>query len=784
MIELSGDTGIGECEQLSIQEKKVCQVLKQAFLNSKSHGKSSGLEIVPSPRLRSVMRSKLNRMGSALSRMNSKQRKQLLERWEKSDWVLTLKVSEITRSSVVDENARLALQLESVKKERDIAQKNADELKTKVQVLTQQASNKTVECSSLHKEKENLANELENVRIKQHEECRAADKVRQELKQLQQTTCSQREGSEMLPQISRKRKSFEDCSGKQKKRRIEAVQGVATDLLCCNNLEVTGVQLRNKDTGSTEVVQVNKQSEKENIDPDTLHKVLYAKERFSISNEAYHELSMLDSALPRSWKLKAEVKEMNKRWKISPTPGSTVGVQQSLKQRLIDRLKHLQSIASDDSGFKLNSTVGVKLTGDGTYIGSRQHIITFGFTIIDEGSICKSASGNHSVCIARVAEDYANLSVILADITKEVDDINQHGLEVNDIKYTVHFYLGADWKFLAMACGIDAANSKYACIWCTCSKDDRHKVDKEWSITDVEKGARTINSIITASKLPAKSPKRFNCSRTPLFQAVPIHRVIIDNLHLFLRITDNLINLLITELRRMDGIEKCTSLDSCGAVNINEYQSFLKNACKIPFNFYVCKESRALKWRDLTGPEKYKLFSKINIPELFPNLPNASTIQEIWNSFMKLNKVIHSQVISNVEIETFKQGAKVWLQLFLTVYQTKHVTPYMHAMIAHLPEFMQLYGSVVPFTQQGLEKLNDVYTQYYFRSTNHHELESLEQLLLKKNRLEAMEDEGYDRKKNRQKCSICSSYDHNKRKCSSQHLSATNPNSTQPYQAT
>lgn len=47
--------------------------------------------------------------------MNSKQRKQLFERWEKSDWELTIKASEITRSSVVDENARLALQLESVK---------------------------------------------------------------------------------------------------------------------------------------------------------------------------------------------------------------------------------------------------------------------------------------------------------------------------------------------------------------------------------------------------------------------------------------------------------------------------------------------------------------------------------------------------------------------------------------------------------------------------------------------------------------------------------------------
>ena len=41
-------------------------------------------------------------------------------------------------------------------------------------------------------------------------------------------------------------------------------------------------------------------------------------------------------------------KEMNKKWKISPTPGSTVGVQQSLKERLTDRLKHLRTIAADD----------------------------------------------------------------------------------------------------------------------------------------------------------------------------------------------------------------------------------------------------------------------------------------------------------------------------------------------------------------------------------------------------------------------------------------------------
>ena len=70
----------------------------------------------------------------------------------KSDWELTIKASEITRSSMVDENARLALQLESVK-ERDTVKK-ANELKAEVQVLTQQASDMAVQCLSVRKDKE------------------------------------------------------------------------------------------------------------------------------------------------------------------------------------------------------------------------------------------------------------------------------------------------------------------------------------------------------------------------------------------------------------------------------------------------------------------------------------------------------------------------------------------------------------------------------------------------------------------------------------------------------
>lgn len=60
---------------------------------------------------------------------------------------------------------------------------------------------------------------------------------------------------------------------------------------------------------------------------------------------------------------------------------------------------------------------------------------------------------------------------------------------------------------------------------------------------DITKGARTVEEISEKSKLAKTSSNRFNCVQPPLFPFVPISRVIIDSLHLFVRISDVLINL-------------------------------------------------------------------------------------------------------------------------------------------------------------------------------------------------------------------------------------------------
>ena len=73
--------------------------------------------------------------------------------------------------------------------------------------------------------------------------------------------------------------------------------------------------------------------------------------------------------------------------------------------------------------------------------------------------------------------------------------------------------------------------------------------------------------------------------------------------------------------------------------------------------------------------------------------------------------------------------AKAWVTSFTDIYQAKDVTPYMHALAMHMAEFIDLNGGVVKFTQQGLEKLNDVTTKQFQCATNHQESQSLRQVL-------------------------------------------------------
>ena len=245
-----------------------------------------------------------------------------------------------------------------------------------------------------------------------------------------------------------------------------------------------------------------------------------------------------------------------------------------------------------------------------------------------------------------------------------------------------------------------------------------------------------------------------------------MHCVIIDHLHLFLRISDVLINLLIRDLQVADGIDKATSTlpnEEKGKYMV-AYKNFLNGRdCKIKFNWFIDKESKKLQFRDLTGPEKVRLFENIKIPELFPALSNKNKLQELWKTFYSLVQQLGK--LECDDIDDLEASIKSWVTKFASLYQTKDVTPYMHAFAMHVPQFLHLHGNISLFTQQGLEKLNDFTTKFYQRSSNHHDNSSLKQVLEKYNRLELLEYHGCQRIKKKIRCSVCKDEGHNKRCC-------------------
>ena len=113
--------------------------------------------------------------------------------------------------------------------------------------------------------------------------------------------------------------------------------------------------------------------------------------------------------------------------------------------------------------------------------------------------------------------------------------------------------------------------------------------------------------------------------------------------------------------------------------------------------------------------------------------------------------------------------------LRISIYQAKDVTPYMHALNAHIPEFLKLFRNIAYYTQQGMEKFNDRASKDYFRSTNHRGTNALKQLFLKKNRLQYLEAGGYVRKKSSYTCSNCYNVDHTIKTCTNSCMNCDHP---------
>ena len=175
--------------------------------------------------------------------------------------------------------------------------------------------------------------------------------------------------------------------------------------------------------------------------------------------------------------------------------------------------------------------------------------------------------------------------------------------------------------------------------------------------------------------------------------------------------------------------------------NLKKYISFLQFDLKISRPYYV--KDKKIYMRSFNGEEKRKIFSNIELKNLFPDLEKIDLVDRIWKNFYNIYFSIKDNAYQKINrIESIKKNTGEWLELFRKVYQDENITPYIHIFVQHLYEIVDLHEDINLFTMQGLEKLNDMTTKHYFNSTNKGS-NYLTQLLAKRNRMEYMSDINY-----------------------------------------
>jgi len=100
--------------------------------------------------------------------------------------------------------------------------------------------------------------------------------------------------------------------------------------------------------------------------------------------------------------------------------------------------------------------------------------------------------------------------------------------------------------------------------------------------------------------------------------------------------------------------------------------------------------------------------------ELLPDDDTAVKIQQLWKDFLDLYTKIRMKYELDSEVTALSTSIKSWLSGFLYLCQKSDATPYMHAFVMQISQFMRMYKNLTFFIQQGLEKYNDECSKDFF----------------------------------------------------------------------
>ena len=334
-------------------------------------------------------------------------------------------------------------------------------------------------------------------------------------------------------------------------------------------------------------------------------------------------------------------------------------------------------------------------------------------------------------------ESHENIKKCLKSLTDKLKVIEE--IEINNQIYQIEFFAGGDLKWLSNCFGINAANSKYPCPFCKFEMQDVMTDDdiaQNWPIT------RNHNEALNSFHLNSVD-ERQGYINAPILDFISFDNIIADILHLFLRISDKLFEMLLRELQMWEdpyGNKKKTA-------DINDWPftksffEFIEIECNVTAPFYI-KESdtkSTIKFRKLNQNERLAIFNKMGgldqivAVELREKM-GILRLTRLFNEFKEIMEQIKMVYENNFDKAELSKRLKKWLHDYIAM--DPKITPYIHIFVYHIPDLIEKYKNLNLFSMQGMEKSNHFAKINFFRQTNHHKNGFTKTLLEKINRME------------------------------------------------
>lgn len=609
----------------------------------------------------------------------------------------------------------------SVRKEEVVS---IDELMADVEMNQQEIKEWRQKYSDLEEEKTRIFIEMQREINKKEDEIKELNETNEQLKCYIETL----EKKDNLRCVGKK---INDVSKKQMGRKLKQLKNKAQCALWFSKtfgLEIEKISFKDDDNNIYNIdYNTDSQTGYNNLNEDDkskLEKILFLLDKFCVGDEVYHELSLSSNgALPKSYLIKQLRSNLNKTYHIERIPGKYTGAKLDFTSTLSS---HIKDLLISKPELK-DQTIDVKLSGDGARMSRTTNFMMFSFALLQNDESVMSSKSNRTVAIVNGPEEYLTLKTSLSTIFNEINDLIEKGsLSIDGYDIKLNFFLGGDLKFLLMIMGMNAACSHYACLWCKVHKENRWDTSKSYDYYYSDEMKRTLQDLEDLCKL---KDGNYGCINEPLLK-IELTNVVPDELHLLLRITDVLLKNVIDEATERDAVEDL--LKTRGQKKGIHLEKLIKsiNDLGITFSIWNKKnadgsESSIKEFTSLLGSQKKKLLHEFPSKfYLFLNPNTSATVAKIWNDFDEIYSLISNfNIGKDTHKELFSKG-KIWIDSFCSLrgirpgYLRERVTPYMHAMVFHIPKFIQLHGCLKKFTGQGVEKNNADAKTILFRKSN------------------------------------------------------------------